>query len=120
VRANLYKTVAFYALAVASLAIPCFITHDNLILSVLLTLITLAMFLVMRDIRVIAVFAVAFLFGPLAEVLAIRHGLWRYKDPLVLGIPPWLPLLWGIASLFIVRVYLDSQRIRARPWRTQP
>ena len=45
--------------------------------------------------------AVGFVFGPLAEGLAIQTGAWAYASPSVLGIPLWLPFVWGNAALFI-------------------
>jgi len=47
------------------------------------------------------VYAVGFVFGPLAEGLAIQTGAWEYASPSVLGIPLWLPFVWGNAALFI-------------------
>ena len=47
------------------------------------------------------VYAVGFVFGPLAEGLAIQTGAGEYASPSVLGIPLWLPFVWGNAALFI-------------------
>ena len=47
------------------------------------------------------IYAVGFVFGPLAEGLAIQTGAWEYASPSVLGIPLWLPFVWGNAALFI-------------------
>ena len=47
------------------------------------------------------VYVVGFVFGPLAEGLAIQTGAWEYASPSVLGIPLWLPFVWGNAALFI-------------------
>jgi len=46
------------------------------------------------------------LFGAAAEIFAIMFGAWNYKNTNILHIPAWLALLWGIASIFMVRVYL--------------
>jgi len=46
---------------------------------------------------------VPFFLGPLAEGIAIYFGAWQYSKPLVL-IPIWLPVLWGIASLFMKKM----------------
>lgn len=47
-----------------------------------------------------------FIFGPIAEIIAINHGAWQYTSPSFAGIPLWLPLLWGNAALFIVNTYI--------------
>ncbi len=44
--------------------------------------------------------------GALAEAFAVFFGPWSYANPDFIGVPFWLFILWGIASVFIVRVYL--------------
>ncbi len=46
---------------------------------------------------------VPFVLGPLAESIAIYFGAWQYSKPLYL-IPIWLPVLWGIAALFMKKM----------------
>lgn len=50
------------------------------------------------------VYLVAMVFGPLTETLAIERGAWAYTEPDILGIPIWLPFLWGNAGLFLTNV----------------
>lgn len=52
----------------------------------------------------IYLFLAAAALGTAAEIVAIRFGAWQYSNPTILGIPIWLPLLWGIAVVFINRV----------------
>jgi hypothetical protein len=47
--------------------------------------------------------SIAFLLGPLGEMILIRSGAWRYAKPIYL-IPLWLPLLWGIVVLFLKKL----------------
>jgi len=46
---------------------------------------------------------VAFVLGPLGELVAIYFGAWEYSKPLYF-IPVWLPFLWGIAALFMKKL----------------
>lgn len=39
--------------------------------------------------------------GVAAEMVAIRYGTWMYGLPQFWGVPIWLPVLWGMAALFI-------------------
>jgi hypothetical protein len=48
-------------------------------------------------------FSVPVVLGPLAEGIAIYFGAWQYSKPLYL-IPVWLPVLWGIAALFMKKI----------------
>ncbi|UCG51572.1 MAG: DUF2878 family protein [Candidatus Latescibacterota bacterium] len=45
---------------------------------------------------------VAFVFGTLADIVAVYFGAWSYSKPLYLA-PVWLPPLWGIAALLLKR-----------------
>ena len=48
-------------------------------------------------------FVIAAIAGTIAEAVAIKFGAWHYSNPTVLGVPIWLPLLWGSAVVFIKR-----------------
>jgi hypothetical protein len=41
--------------------------------------------------------------GPLGEAVAVYYGAWAYAKSSFL-VPVWLPLLWGIAGLFLRRL----------------
>ncbi|MBW3020214.1 DUF2878 family protein [Candidatus Woesearchaeota archaeon] len=45
-------------------------------------------------------------FGALSEAFSIYFNVWTYNNPSFLEIPIWLFPLWGIASIFMVRIYL--------------
>lgn len=47
-------------------------------------------------------YALCALLGAASEVVVIYHGAWSYALPQLLGIPIWLPLIWGTASLFFI------------------
>ena len=42
--------------------------------------------------------------GPIGEIICIYFGTWTYANPTVLGIPIWLPIIWGLATMMIRRV----------------
>ena len=51
------------------------------------------------------VYVFGIFFGGLSESFAILvGGAWTYQLPDFMGIPMWLPLLWGVAALFITQV----------------
>ena len=43
--------------------------------------------------------------GSFAEMICIHFGVWRYNDPQFFGVPLWLPLLWGISSVFFASIH---------------
>lgn len=61
--------------------------------------------LVLKERSYIYIFVIAGVFGPLAEIIAIYAGAWQYSLPQLLGIPLWLPPLWGLAGVFLVRIW---------------
>lgn len=48
-------------------------------------------------------YGVAFVLGPVGEVIAVQGGAWKYSGDTTI-IPPWLPFAWGLTILFIIRV----------------
>ena len=50
-------------------------------------------------------FILSALWGAIAEMVAIAFGAWSYTIPFTFGIPYWLPLVWGTAGVFLVRLY---------------
>ena len=57
-------------------------------------------------------FVVAAAAGTLAEAVAIKFGAWQYANPTALGVPIWLPFLWGAAVVFIKRFSETVLRFR--------
>ncbi|MFP4119057.1 MAG: hypothetical protein ACLFTH_03300 [Candidatus Woesearchaeota archaeon] len=98
---------AHYPLAVLSLlAVMSLYAHELLLLFVLVLLAAL-MLLVRRSLAELLLFISCGLGGALAELVAIFHGTWYYSTQHFYGIPFWLPVLWGVAAIFIKRVYED-------------
>lgn len=70
-----------------------------------LTLIVLSVLIMFVDsFKYIKTFIVAGLVGALAESIAIQAGGWTYAINHLLGIPIWLPILWGMASIIILSI----------------
>lgn len=78
--------------------------HGGWLLGVLLA-IAAAMLLLRRSWHEFRTFAFCSLAGAAAEMVAIHGGAWTYGAPDGMGIPIWLPVLWGIAGVFVVRVH---------------
>lgn len=41
--------------------------------------------------------------GSIAEIICVYFGAWRYTNPTIFGIPIWLPIAWGVATVLIIR-----------------
>jgi hypothetical protein len=52
--------------------------------------------------------------GPLAEIVCIDVGAWRYAGETFLGVPVWLPPLWGIAGLCFITTGIFFREMRVR------
>jgi hypothetical protein len=65
------------------------------------------MLLVWRTREDICLYVIVAVSGALAEASAISFGVWVYSMPDVIGIPIWLPFVWGIAGVFINRISLE-------------
>jgi uncharacterized membrane protein YoaT (DUF817 family) len=93
-------------IAIVSLVSVAFLWKQNLILSLVLIFLATLMLVMNKSKKEIKTFIFCAFFGAIAEAFAIIFGAWTYGNPNIIGIPIWLFILWGIASIFIVRVYL--------------
>ena len=93
-------------IAVSALTSVVLLWKFNLVLTLILILLAVAMLIMNKSKQEIKTFLVCALLGAMAEVVAITFGAWTYGNPNFVGIPIWLPILWGIASVFIVRAYV--------------
>jgi hypothetical protein len=95
------KAAVNATLALATLLLTSVLWRYPVALTVLLIVAGAAIYALRPSRTSACVYAVGFFFGPLAEGLAIQTGAWEYASPSVLGIPVWLPFVWGNAALFI-------------------
>ena len=54
--------------------------------------------------RTLIIFIFAGIFGTIAEIVAIKIGIWNYKITSFLSIPLWLFIVWGNAGAFIYQI----------------
>lgn len=88
-------------LGFASIFATAFLWREPIYLITLL-LIFGSLMVYVEDKRTVLIYIIGFILGPLVEIIVINiGGAWNYSEPHALGIPLWLPFLWGNASLFI-------------------
>lgn len=56
------------------------------------------------DFRFIRTFLFVSLMGPIAEIIAMHAGAWKYVQPSFLSVPIWLFPLWGMAGICFLAV----------------
>ncbi len=96
-------------IAILSLISVALLWKYNLILTIVLIVFAVPMLWVNKSKREIKTFLLCAVLGAIAEAFAIIFGAWTYGNPSFIGIPVWLIVLWGIASIFVVRVYTMFQ-----------
>ena len=92
--------VLIYAL---SITLASLLWHRPVFLSICFLLISIFMLHRWHAKGDLIFYSVAFVLGPLGEIIAVYFGAWQYSKPLYL-IPIWLPFLWGIAALFMKKL----------------
>ncbi len=92
-------------IAVASLTSVALLWKYNLILVITLIVLATLMLLMNKSKQELLTFIFCAFFGAIAEIFAVIFGAWEYTNPNLFNIPIWLIVLWGIASVFMVRVY---------------
>ncbi len=99
--ADWWKALVNATLALATLLLTSVLWRYPLALTALVIAAGGAIYALRPSRTSVCVYATGFVFGPLAEGLSIHTGAWEYASPSVLGIPLWLPFVWGNAALFI-------------------
>jgi len=97
-------------LATISLLSVATMWRHNIILFVVLLIMAALLFSIERSKSEFKTFILCSISGAIAEYVAISFGAWNYQNPDLFNIPVWLPLLWGIASVFIVRAHINFSK----------
>ena len=108
------RSIGTYFIAVLSLLSVSILWKEPILLAGVLLSLSIVMILIGKDqIRLrLYLWVTCGFAGALAEYIAIQGGAWDYTDH-VDTIPIWLPLLWGIAAIF---VYQHSQSGKLLKW----
>ncbi|MEM5793930.1 MAG: hypothetical protein QXS48_03295 [Candidatus Aenigmatarchaeota archaeon] len=106
------RFVYSFLLGLTSIFLVAFLWANSILLLVCLIFVSILMILVEKDKRDIYLFIFSGIFGASAEAFAILFGAWKYSLLEILDlIPSWLPILWGIAGIFIKRVWLEIENL---------
>ena len=79
--------------------------QNNILLTALLLIIATVLLLTLKTKEHLIIFILAGFSGAGAEAIAIYFGAWTYSNPNIYVLPTWLILLWGIASLTILKLF---------------
>ena len=91
------------SIIIGSILILSFYT-DNLLLFFLFLIILMIVMRFWFKKRDIHFFLIGAIIGTIGEIICTNFGVWKYTNPTFLGIPIWLPLAWGLASVLIKRI----------------
>ncbi len=90
-----------------SLTSVLFFWNNPLLLAATLIIVSISMLLVWRSKEDFLLYIICGAWGAIAESIAIYFGVWTYSFPNFIGIPYWLPLLWGITALSVKRTSFE-------------
>jgi uncharacterized membrane protein YoaT (DUF817 family) len=96
----------FYSskLAICNVLIVSFLRQYVFLSLALLSLCSYLMIKIDGNKKASHLFFAGFIFGPLSEAFCIHFGAWQYSNPFIIGIPMYLPFVWGGCALFIKRL----------------
>jgi uncharacterized membrane protein YoaT (DUF817 family) len=95
------KFVLNATLALATLFLTSVLWHYPVALIAVLLVTALGIYVIRPSATSVVVYMTGFVFGPIAEAVSISTGAWEYDTTHLLGVPVWLPFVWGNAALFI-------------------
>jgi hypothetical protein len=87
----------------SSIILACLLWTKPYLLTSCYITISFAMLFKWHTKKDILYYFVAFILGPLGEIIAVYFRAWEYSKPFFI-IPLWLPFLWGTAALFMMRL----------------
>jgi hypothetical protein len=93
--------IILYCVGIASIAL---FFQNNLLLSVILVIAWAIGIKFWHKKHDVLFFVTGAIVGPVGEIVCIYFGVWQYANPTFLGIPVWLPLAWGLATMLIKRI----------------
>ena len=96
----IYEAVGFST----GIAMISLFWRNNLLLLSLLALVSLTGMKKWYKRRDVYLFITGAVIGPIGEIVCIHFGVWQYANPTFLGIPVWLPLVWGLAVMLVKRI----------------
>ncbi|RLI89252.1 MAG: hypothetical protein DRO62_01960 [Candidatus Altiarchaeales archaeon] len=98
----LYETIV----VISCVFLIAFLWSDNALLFVISLLVcSIALYIWHREKNELLLFIMGAIFGPVVEVICIYSGAWSYSNPSFLGIPPWLPIVWGYAIVYLKGIH---------------
>lgn len=103
-KSEIKKFLLTCPLALATLIITSSFAVNSLLCFSLILVVSILMLCIEWNSKNIIFFLAVCISGPIAEAIAIYAGVWTYTTPWYIGIPLWLPLAWGNAGLYIMRL----------------
>ena len=103
-RMEAWKELLFeLSLVAIGITLIALLYQNNLLLTIILLLSFLLTLKFWRR-EDILLFFVGAIIGSVSEIIGTNSGVWRYTNPTFLGIPCWLPLVWGLSVVLIKRI----------------
>jgi uncharacterized membrane protein YoaT (DUF817 family) len=101
------ETMRDQVLAVVSIVVVIILIalfwEDNFVLTLFVAVYTAFLLKFWHAIEDLRCFIFVVIVGTASEIVSVSFGAWTYNNPTFLGIPIWLPLTWGVASLCLRR-----------------
>lgn len=106
------KNVLFnVAFALATFIVVLLFYKNILLTTILLLIIAIIGLIKWKSRRTLMIFIWTGIFGAIAEIIAIKIGIWNYEITNFYNIPFWLIIVWGNAGAFLYHI---AKEIRER------
>jgi len=102
-------TAAYYPFAILSLWM---FWEQSILLMLILFILAFIELIIIKSNKLIILFFLGCLAGPVIESVAIARGSWRYSLPEIYNIPLWLIPAWGNVTIFAVTFYKFLDRFK--------
>ena len=78
--------------------------RSNVLLTFAILLLSIVILVKFADKKEIILYFTGFFLGPVYDIVLVPTGIWTYGNPILLGIPPWLPAAYGLGAVMIFKI----------------
>lgn len=98
-------------LFVLNISLFYYFWENNLILIFAFAVVSIFVMLLWADKDERFFYLAGFILGPVYDIMLVPAGVWSYGNPTIFNVPLWLPLIYGISTVAIVKIGKSAMKI---------
>ena len=100
-----------FAVFAAELILFHYFWQNNIVLTISLLAVSVVVLFKYSNKLEKFLYFTGFFLGPVYDIYLVPTGIWTYGNPVLFGIPPWLPLGYGLGAVMIFKIGASLKNI---------